>query len=285
MKDKKQDLEQYNAPLTTRQWIARVTICVGGLLLIYNLVFEDSIKYRRRKYIVVLGGGVTPYGGLPKWVLQRACKAEKLFHKSNKLATVVTLSRGTPHKPNPLDRNGYPIYESSATAKHMLEVGVPPEKLIEEGYSLDTVGNAYFLRTMHMDSSNVRKMIVVTNKFHMPRTKAIFDKVFSLPPNAYSFYGCFIRIVRTVFFLSPTWPFQITYEEAPNGMDGDTLFHRGEKEQKSHIEFLMKTTHEFYDMQSAHKWIFKRHEAYKSTRLEPSKVPVTQLDAETLKTY
>jgi hypothetical protein len=88
-----------------------------------------------------------------------------------------------------------------------------------------------------------------------------------------------------VFFLGPTWPFQIVYEEAPDGMDGDVLFHRVEKEKKSLAEFLSKTTHEFSDMQSAHEWIFKRHAAYQSSRLEPTKVKAVELDAETLKTY
>jgi hypothetical protein len=36
---------------------------------------------------------------------------------------------------------------------------------------------AYFLRTMHVDPSNVKKLVIITNKWHMPRTKAIFQKV------------------------------------------------------------------------------------------------------------
>ena len=38
-------------------------------------------------------------------------------------------------------KDGFPIYESTATAKYLLEMGVPAEKIVEESYSLDTVGN------------------------------------------------------------------------------------------------------------------------------------------------
>jgi len=91
------------------RWFLRllaVAAAVIAVIVIYNTYFEDPIKYRRRKYLVVLGGGVTPTGGIPHWVKQRACRAEKLFIKSNKMNTVVTLSRGTPHKPNPLNSDG-----------------------------------------------------------------------------------------------------------------------------------------------------------------------------------
>lgn len=94
---------------TCVRWLLRllaVAVAIVAIIVIYNTYFEDPIKYRRRKYLVVLGGGVTPTGGIPKWVKQRACRAEKLFFKSNKMNTVVTLSRGTPHKPNPLNKEG-----------------------------------------------------------------------------------------------------------------------------------------------------------------------------------
>ena len=299
-----------NSKLRLLMRLLGVVLCILSVYFLYNKCFEDDVKYRRRKFIVVLGGGVAPGGGLPTWVEKRACKAEKLFNEANKLPTIVTLSRGTPHKPNPLDKvrspnanplhtnprtnpmhsqhimtsshhhpihilllhwhhhhhtvihcstnhtpllhslrkplltiklhntvlhttalrdkDGYPIYESTATAKYLLEMGVPAEKIIEESYSLDTVGNvrirwqtthtlsythltashplplthslcppshtpsrtlstlpippftqAYFLRTMHLEPSSIRKLVIVTNKWHMPRTKAIFGTSFT----------------------------------------------------------------------------------------------------------
>ena len=94
-------------------------VCILSVYFLYNKCFEDDVKYRRRKFIVVLGGGVAPGGGLPTWVEKRACKAEKLFNEANKLPTIVTLSRGTPHKPNPLDKvrspNANPLHTNPRT--------------------------------------------------------------------------------------------------------------------------------------------------------------------------
>ena len=96
-----------------------MVLCILSVYFLYNKCFEDDVKYRRRKFIVVLGGGVAPGGGLPTWVEKRACKAEKLFNEANKLPTIVTLSRGTPHKPNPLDKvrspNANPLHTNPRT--------------------------------------------------------------------------------------------------------------------------------------------------------------------------
>ena len=91
-----------------------MVLCVLSAYFLYNKFLEDDVKYRRRKFIVVLGGGVAPGGGLPTWVEKRACTAEKLFNEANKLPTIVTLSRGTPHKPNPLDKVTSPLSHTSS---------------------------------------------------------------------------------------------------------------------------------------------------------------------------
>ena len=56
-----------------------------------------------------------------------------------------------------------------------------------------TALQAYYLRTTHTDPARLRKMVVVTNSWHMPRARAIFDYVFQLPltssstsPSSYS---------------------------------------------------------------------------------------------------
>ena len=53
--------------------------------------------------------------------------------------------------------------------------------MIEENTSLDTIGNAYFLRTIHTDVVGVRRLLLITNKWHMARTLAVFEAVFALP--------------------------------------------------------------------------------------------------------
>ncbi|CAK0861070.1 unnamed protein product, partial [Prorocentrum cordatum] len=139
--------------------------------------------------IVVPGGGLTEEGAPAPWVRERLRRAKALYDAARASGgapaggpVIVTLSAGTPHKPFPRDeRSGYQVLEAEASARYLVrELGVPPEDVLEENLSLDTIGNAYFLRVMHTDVVGLRRLAVVTNAFHMPRTKAIFEAVFSL---------------------------------------------------------------------------------------------------------
>lgn len=92
--------------------------------------------------IVILGGGVTAEGRVPEHTQERVKVALCVYHQEvmgNGL--FITLSGGTPHKPNPLDEKGFPVWEATAAARALLEAGVPPERILEESFSLDTVGN------------------------------------------------------------------------------------------------------------------------------------------------
>lgn len=91
--------------------------------------------------IIVLGGGLTSTGEVPIHTQLRLNKAVDIY-KSLKLPSfIITLSGGTTYKPNPLDSNGFPIWESSAAANKLISMGIPAEDVIEENFSLDTIGN------------------------------------------------------------------------------------------------------------------------------------------------
>jgi len=94
--------------------------------------------------IVIPGGGLTKGGECPSHTKLRIEKAFSLYTEKKKLKRVVhiiTLSGGTPYKPNPVDNNGFPIWEATAATKLLLSMGVPPEDIFEEAFSLDTIGN------------------------------------------------------------------------------------------------------------------------------------------------
>jgi len=115
--------------------------------------------------IVVLGGGLTSEGLPPPWQ-QARCRlaaeryAEVIAAGQTPPPAVVTLSGGTPWKPPPGDARGFPITEAASSARYLASLGVPYEHLFEEGFSLDTIGNAYFLRTMHTDVAGWRRLEV-----------------------------------------------------------------------------------------------------------------------------
>lgn len=104
--------------------------------------------------IVILGGGLLSDGTVPPHTMLRIERAINLFNeKYQKKATIITLSGGTPHKPNPLDKNGFPVWEASAAAKRLIELGTPSDKVFEENFSLDTVGNVSFMNSIQIDIS------------------------------------------------------------------------------------------------------------------------------------
>ena len=97
--------------------------------------------------ILIPGGGLLPDGKPPRWVRERLDKAIEIADAR----FFVTLSRGTVHKAPPLDERGFPIDESTASAMYLLDRGVPEDRILTETASLDTIGNAYFSRVIHID--------------------------------------------------------------------------------------------------------------------------------------
>jgi len=203
--------------------------------------------------IVVLGGGLTSDGNVPYHTRLRIQRAAQLHKELGKSAFIITLSGGTPHKPNPLDSSGFPIWEATAAAKALIEEGVSPECILEEAFSLDTIGNAYFLRTVHIVPGRFTKMIVITNKWHMDRTRVMFNKVFGLPD------------VNGLWQVSNS--VSIEYSEVDDGLSGSALESRLKREKASVDAFVTHTQHHFSTMQQLHLWLFTKHSAYASSRL------------------
>eukprot|EP01033_Poteriospumella_lacustris_P006320 gene6320-4535_t len=127
--------------------------------------------------IVVLGGGLTATGTLPPHTQLRVDEAIRLYRSLGGRARIITLSGGTPYKPNPLDSKGFPILEATAAARELLHRGIPANHVFEEAFSLDTIGNAYWLRSIHIHPGRYRDLYVITNDWHMPRTQAIFTTI------------------------------------------------------------------------------------------------------------
>jgi vancomycin permeability regulator SanA len=129
--------------------------------------------------IFILGGSYINKNTLPSWVESRLNTA---IYMEDKTKLFIVLSRGTTHKAPDRDEYGYPIDESSIMANYLIDRDIPKSKIIKETWSFDTIGNAYAALTHHAIPKNLRKILIITSDFHMPRTKAIFDKVFSLSP-------------------------------------------------------------------------------------------------------
>lgn len=191
--------------------------------------------------IVVPGGGITTEGGVTPWVRGRLDLAAELFDRSPE-ARIILLSRGTPHKPPPLDDDRRPIDEAFVSAEYLRARGVPPDRLLQDSWSMDTIGNALFLRLMHLEPRRLARVAIITNEFHSGRVRAVFDWVLHLPP----------RLTK----------FETHYVDAPDvGLTDQQLIVRREKEAAS-LDKLRLTIEQIRTVEQLHAFIFERHGAY-----------------------
>lgn len=199
--------------------------------------------------VLVPGGGILDGTTPTPWVQKRLDKALEVAGDS----VIITLSAGTTHKAPLLDEKGYPLFESVVSARYLVQQGYHPEKILLEHHSYDTIGNAYFARTIHTDPRGFRKLAVVTSRFHMKRTKLIFDWIFTLPPHCEEY--------------------SLSYFATENvGMHDEELESRIKGENKR-VTSLEKIKPAIDSLSSLHHWLFTQHAAY---AVSGSPVPTTE---------
>ncbi len=241
---------------------------------------KDITEYSKIA-IVILGGGLKANGEVYPHTELRIAKAAQLYRElkgnnaeSTPTVTLVPLSGGTPHKPPPKDSAGFPIAEATAAVKVLLEQHhIPPSDIREEPYSVDTLGNAYFLRTLHIDPGQYNLVYIITNDWHMPRTQAMFQHVFDLPAVKAGSSSNFLCQVHN----TP----KLVFEAVQPGLSPDLLEVRRAREVTSLQEF-QKNKHAYADMVELHTYMFTQHSAYAASRLTHPRAP---LDKTVLATY
>lgn len=193
--------------------------------------------------VLIPGGGLSVSGHVTPWVQARLERALALTPRPR---WFIPLSAGTTHKPPPLDANGFPILESIAAAHYLQQRGIKGAYILSETVSLDTIGNAYFARVQHVEPLQLQRLHVITSAFHLPRTQAIFNWMFSLPPQTVS------------------W--QLTFEAVPNvGLTAAALQARGDRERHSLASF-QDLQSRFSHLAAVHCWLYAEHGAYAIAR-------------------
>jgi len=137
--------------------------------------------------LLVLGGGppVSARVTLP-FVEKRVDAAWEVYDAAPTKPAILALSAGTAHAKQMLTPKGLPLWESTAAAAALVDRGVPPEHVFVETSSFDTISNAFFARTTHVDLQGWTRLVVITTDWHVPRTEAIFEWIF--PSSGYDLH-------------------------------------------------------------------------------------------------
>ncbi|CAF1241740.1 unnamed protein product [Adineta ricciae] len=213
--------------------------------------------------IVLPGGGVDDDGNPSAWV---AARLDRAVEMASSTCYFLVLSRGTTHRPPVLDAHSFPVDEATASAAYLMERNIPSEKILIENWSLDTIGNAYFARQCILEPMELFRLAVITNEFHMLRTKMIFDWIFSLASSSKD------RCTR----------FHLDYFAVPNqGMTNEQLIARIQKEALACEDLQIKTQH-ITTFPQLVRFLFVEHGAYKAKPLHSRR---SQLDTLTASTY
>lgn len=186
--------------------------------------------------VIIPGGGLTRSGEVPGYVRLRLDRA-----LGEEAGYLIPLSFGTTHISPPLDAEGFPIAEFIAAADYLKRNGVGADSILPEAVSLDTIGNAYFCRVIHTEPLGLRKLLVVTNKLHMPRTREIFDWLFGMQAS-----------------------YDIDYLAVENGgIAEDVLRERIAKESNGR-DNVLRLKQRIHSLKEFHRWLYSEHAAYAS---------------------
>ena len=158
--------------------------CVAGVATTTIVSLEEA-EAQTWDAILVLGGGTPPGPREQLPFVRNRCEAADSVYRAAAGAKpkILCLSAGTAHVPQLVDARGSVVFESTASAATLVDLGVAADDVYVETTSFDTIGNAFFARTDHCSLAGWRRLLVITSEFHAARTRAIFDWVFDAAPD------------------------------------------------------------------------------------------------------
>ncbi len=180
--------------------------------------------------IIVLGGGVDEKGNIPDEVKERILLAKKIYEKKKQFI-LMTGFKGM------YEKKIIKISEAKAMKTFAKEKGIPSKNILTENKARDTIGNAFFSRTI-LETKKITRATIITSQYHMKRVKYIFNKIFSKK--------------YTLMFESSKEVLNNSYLEEKNKKEKELIL-----KTKKFLESL-KTT----DLNELKKWIFSIHPSY-----------------------
>ncbi|TSC87374.1 MAG: hypothetical protein G01um10147_695 [Microgenomates group bacterium Gr01-1014_7] len=126
---------------------------------------------RNRAVIICLSGGLNENDHPSDKMQARLDRTVELF-QSGDFNAIITTSKGTFR-----DGTSHFVTEAEAANAYLITQKIDPLRILKEERSLDTVGNAYYTRLLHLEPRGWWEPTIITNEFHMPRVQFIFDRV------------------------------------------------------------------------------------------------------------
>lgn len=167
-----------------KMWSKKLKLTVGSLvgaaiiISVVNLCFILTPELAREQddvdYVILLGGGISKDGKLPKSVVARGEKAAEYLNQHKNAVCVVT--GGTLHF--------LPVAEAPELKKLLEKNGVEASRILVEDQALDTIQNFQYSCKMLADFEGVSqqqildsRIAVVTSYFHLRRAERLAHRM------------------------------------------------------------------------------------------------------------
>lgn len=203
---------------------------------------QDLNDFDDHDFIIVLAGGLDNLGRNHPWVKDRLDIAYELYKLKKR--QILILGGGTYHKPPHLNHEKFVLHESTMGAKYLCDLGVNPRDLYREWSSYDTIANGYFSLLNFVVPMQLKKILVITSDFHMPRSRAIFEWI-------YGMYDQWSSKQIRIDFLEINTRF----------LDSEIMEARSKREMRS-LNNLRQTMERIDTWSKFHDWFFHEHKAY-----------------------
>ena len=160
-----------------KRWVKLTVVslaCLAALISVINLAFiiTPAVADTREKadHVILLGGGISKDGVLPKSVISRVEKAAEYLNKNPDSICVVT--GGT------LD--WLPYAEAPELKRQLAERGVSPDRILVEDQAKDTIQNFQLSCKMLAEHKGMTyaevlstPTLIVTSRFHLRRSQRL----------------------------------------------------------------------------------------------------------------
>lgn len=138
-------------------------ILIEGLLLININSFKEANEIENIDYMIVLGAGLDGYN-VGKTLKSRLDKAIEYYELNKDVEIIVTGGQG----------KNEVISEAEAMYNYLVSKDIPKEKIIKEDKATTTLENIIFSKEiLEKISSENKKVLIVTNEFHLTRSMII----------------------------------------------------------------------------------------------------------------